>query len=334
MSNTLGRRSFLRKTLQVSATVGAMGISAGSGRELLAQTQTPAQGPLANLRRPDRYEENFYIFNRKPFTWPGGNRIAVWLIPNVEVFVLNHAAGTPNAGIGADVLNYSWREYGMRVGLWRMADAMDSVGARGTVALNASTCELFPKTIEEMKKRGWEMMGHNITNSQTLRGVSFEQEQRIIRTTVAIIERAMGTPVRGWLGSGLAETFTTLDTLAEVGIRYTGDWNNDDLPYRMKVKTGEMYSLPYGNLINDISYFGRGHTGEEYYQMLVDHFDTLYAESQRLPRIMGIPLHPFHTGQASNARPFQRALQHIKQREGVWFATGSEILEAYKRVEA
>src|SRR5687767_1258605 len=114
MSNTIGRRSFLRKTLQASATVGAMGIAARSGRELLAQAT--AQGPLTNLRRPDRYEENFYIFNRKPFTWPGGNRIAVWLIPNVEVFVLNYAAGTPNAGMGLlnntlDVPNYSWREY-------------------------------------------------------------------------------------------------------------------------------------------------------------------------------------------------------------------------------
>ena len=328
MRNIVDRRDFLRKSFQLCATAGALAATATPGSPTFAQTQTN------NVRRPDRYDEGLFILDRKRFTWPGGKTLAVWLIPNVEVFVLNPSAGTPGAGIGENVLNYSWREYGMRVGLLRLADAMDSVGAKGTVALNAGVCEIFPKAIDEMKKRGWEMMGHGLTNSQGLRGMNPDQERTLIHTTLQIIERAMGKPVRGWLGTGLQETFTTLDTLAEAGVRYTGDWNNDDLPYRMKVKTGEMYSLPYGNQINDITFFGRGHTGQEYYQLLVDQFDTLHVDSQKLPRIMGIPLHPFHTGQAANAKSFQRALHYFKQREGVWFTTGSEILETYKKVEA
>ncbi len=321
MRQKITRRNFFRKSLEVG------GAASFAGR-------LGAQTPSNSVRRPDRYDEQLFIFDRKRFTWPGGKTLAIWIIPNVEVFILNPAAGTPNAGVGTDIRNYAWREYGMRVGLWRMADAMDSVGARGTVALNAGTCELFPKAMEEMKKRGWEMMGHGLTNSRNLGGMSLEEEQRYIQTTLQIIAKSMGTPVRGWLGSGLRETFNTLDVLAEGGVQYTGDWNNDDLPYRMRVKTGEMYSLPYGNQINDIDVFGRGHTGEEFYRLLVDQFDTLYAESQRIPRVMGIPLHPFHTGQALNTAGFQKALEYFKQRERAWFATGTEIIEAFKRVEA
>jgi allantoinase len=98
----------------------------------------------------------------------------------------------------------------------------------------------------------------------------------------------------------------------------------------MKVKSGQMFAMPYGNQINDISFFGR-HSGEEYFQLVVDAFDTLYADSQKLSRVMGIPLHPFHTGEPLHIKHFQKAMQYIKQRNGVWFATGSEILDAYKK---
>lgn len=321
MRTTVNRRSFLSKSVPFCAA----GIAAMSGRSIRAQTGT------TSIRRPERYDENSFIFDRKPFTWPGGKTLAVWIIPNVEVFLFGQAANTAAVADEIDILNYSWREYGMRVGLWRVADVMDAAGIKGTVALNAGVCEVFPKAIDEMKRRGWEMMGHNLTNSRSLRGLSPDEEQRVIHTTLEVIERATGTKVRGWLGTGLAENYNTLDVLAEAGIKYTGDWNNDDLPYRMKVKTGNLYTLPYGNAINDISFFGRGHTGEEYYKLVVDQFDTLYADSQKLPRVMGIPNHPFHTGQPLHIKYFQKALQYMKQRERVWFATGSEIIAAYEK---
>jgi len=309
----------LRESLQFCA---AASVAAASG------TNVWAQAVAGGLRRPDRYEDTM-IFNRKRFSWPGGKNLALWIIPNVEVFLFNASGG---AG-ASDVVGYSWREYGTRVGLWRIADVMDKAGLKATVALNAGVCEVFPKAIEEMKKRGWEMMGHNLTNSRSLRGLSPDEENRVIHATLEVIERTTGTKVRGWLGTGLGETYITLDILAEAGVKYTGDWNNDDLPYRMKVKTGEMYTLPYGNAINDITFFGAGHTGEEYYQILVDQFDTLYADSQKLPRVMGIPLHPFHTGQPLHIKGFEKAIQYMKQRERVWFATGSQIIEAYQKAQ-
>jgi allantoinase len=306
-----------RRDLLLSGAAAAAA-SALSGRQ--ASAQAPAS-PVRPASRPNRYDENVLFTERKPFTWPGGATLAVWIIPNVEIFLVN-----PDA---PDVPGYSWREYGMRVGLWRLADAMDNAGVRGTVALNAAVCEVFPKAIEELDRRGWEMMGHNVTNSRGLRNLPPDQENAIIQTTLQVISQTTGKPVRGWLGSGLAETFDTLDVLAAAGVRYTGDWNNDDLPVAMRVKSGAMHGMPYGNEVNDIRFFGSGHTGEEYEQMLRDQFDWLYKDSQTLPRVMGIPLHPFHIGQPLRTKYLAKALQHIKRHERVWFATGSEILEAY-----
>jgi peptidoglycan/xylan/chitin deacetylase (PgdA/CDA1 family) len=287
------------------------------------------------VRRADRYDDSF-IFERKPFTWPGNKTLAVWIVPNVEVWRYDSPSGqaiTPNdRGIVPDVVNYAWREYGMRVGLWRFADILDAAGVKATVALNAAVVEHHPKAVDEMRKRGWEFMGHGITNSENLAGLTLETERNLIQTALRTIEQATGRRPRGWLGSGLTETYNTLDILAEEGVVYCGDWNSDDQPYRMKVKTGRLYSVPYCMEINDIPLFIRkGYTGEQYLQSVVDQFDALYADSAKQPRVMGIPLHPMITGQPLRIKYLERALAHMKQRDNVWFATGSEIVDAYQR---
>jgi peptidoglycan/xylan/chitin deacetylase (PgdA/CDA1 family) len=232
-----------------------------------------------------------------------------------------------------DVFNYAWREYGIRVGLWRFAEVFDDAGVKATVALNAQVCEVFPKAVEEMKKRGWEFMGHGFTNSATLSGLNPEQERDTIRGILKTIEQATGRRPRGWLGAGLVETYNTLDILAEEGVIFCGDWNNDDQPVPMKVKSGKMFGIPYCNEINDIPLFIRkGYTGEQYYRSVIDQFDQLYADSRKQPRVMGIPLHPMITGQPLRINYLRRAIAHMKQHQGVWFATGSEIIDAYQAV--
>ena len=220
----------------------------------------------------------------------------------------------------------------MRVGLWRIADTLDAAGVKATVALNSAVAEAHPKALQEMKKRGWEFMGHGITNSENLAGLNLEKERELIQTVLKTIEQATGQRPRGWLGSGLAETYNTLDILAEEGVIYCGDWNNDDQPYPMKVKKGRMFSIPYCMEINDIPLFIRkGYTGEQYFRSVVDQFDTLYADSAKQPRVMGIPLHPMIIGQPLRIKYLQRALAHIKKHDRVWFATGGEIIDAYQR---
>jgi len=288
------------------------------------------------IRRPERYDDTF-IFERKPFTWPGGKTLAVWIIPNVEVWQFDSPAGaaiSPNTTNRVpDVINYAWRDYGIRVGLWRIADVLDSAGIRATVALNAMVCDVFPKAVEEMKRRGWEFMGHGITNSSTLANLPFSEEREVIQTTLRTIQRATGKRPRGWLGPGLTETFNTLDLLAEEEILYVGDWNSDDQPFAMKVKKGKLFAVPYGMDINDMSLINRlGYTGEQYLRALTDQFDTLYADSEKNARVMGIPLHPFLTGQPWRTPYLKKAIAYFKQHERVWFATGSEIADAYQQI--
>ena len=287
-----------------------------------------------SVRRADRYEDSF-IADRKPFAWPGDRTLAVWIVPNVEVWRYDSPAGTgvsPNAGNRVpDVINYAWREYGMRVGLWRIADVLDAAAIKATVALNSAVCDVHPRAVEEMEKRGWEFMGHGITNSDSLAGLAPEKERGVIQPVLGTIERATGRRPRGWLGSGLTQTYDTLDILAEAGVTYCGDWNNDDQPYPMKVRTGRLFSIPYCMEINDLPlYMRKGYTGEQYYQSVIDQFEQLYADSAKHPRVMGIPLHPMITGQPLRIKYLQRVIAEIKQHERVWFATGGEIIDAYR----
>ena len=325
------RRQFVAKGLLLAGAAGiaASGLASGAAR---------AQTAPRPIRRSERYDDSF-IFERKPFKWPGNNTLAVWFAPNVEVWHYDSAVGaaiTPNpTNRVPDVFNYAWREYGMRVGLWRLADVFDEAGVKATVALNAQVCDVYPKAMDEMKRRGWEFMGHGTTNSTNLAGFDQQpdQERDAIRNILRTIEQASGKRPRGWLGSGLVETYNTLDILAAEGVNYCGDWNNDDQPVPMKVKSGKMFGIPYCNEINDLGvYLRRNWTGEQYLLSVIDQFDTLYADSSKQPRVLGVPLHPMISGQPLRIKYLQRAIAHMKEHQGVWFATGSEIIDAYQAV--
>jgi peptidoglycan/xylan/chitin deacetylase (PgdA/CDA1 family) len=313
-----------------------LGFSGAVGLLPLAPSAAHAQTGDKPLRRSNRYEDSI-ITERKPFLWPGNKTLAVWIAPNVEVWNYESPEGqavSPNTKrIVPDVVNYAWREYGLRVGLWRIADVLDAAGVKATIALNSLVCEHYPQAIAEMKKRGWEFMGHGTTNSESLAGLSLEKERETIRAVLKTIEQSTGGRPRGWLGSGLAETYNTLDILAEEGMIYCGDWNNDDQPYAMRVKSGKLFSIPYCMEINDIPlYIRKGYTGEQYYRSVIDQFETLYADSEKQSRVLGIPLHPMISGQPLRIKYLQRAIAEIKSHERVWFATGSEIIDAYQRL--
>jgi peptidoglycan/xylan/chitin deacetylase (PgdA/CDA1 family) len=325
------RRQFVAKGLLLAGAAGiaASGVASGAAR---------AQTAPRPIRRSERYDDSF-IFERKPFKWPGNNTLAVWFAPNVEVWHYDSAVGaaiSPNpTNHVPDVFNYAWREYGMRVGLWRLADVFDEAGVKATVALNAQVCDVYPKAMDEMKRRGWEFMGHGTTNSTNLAAFDQkpDQERDAIRNILRTIEQASGKRPRGWLGSGLVETYNTLDILAAEGVNYCGDWNNDDQPVPMNVKMGKMFGIPYCNEINDIGvYLRKGWTGEQYLLSVIDQFDTLYADSRKQPRVLGVPLHPMISGQPLRIKYLQRAIAHMKEHQGVWFATGSEIIDAYQAV--
>lgn len=274
------------------------------------------------------------IIDRPRLRWPKGARVALWVQVNLEHFeydqpgtVLPPVRQTPMI---PDVKNAGWRDYGARVGIFRLMEVLDRHGIRASAPTNAQVCTYYPEVIRETQRRNWELMGHGLTNARTLNGLSEAQERAVLRESMAALSEAMGRPPKGWLGPGLAENFGTLDLLAEEGFEYVADWCNDDQPYPIEVPTGRLVGVPYSLEINDFyAFLGAGLDPERFYGTMRDQFDVLYAEGEQTGRIYGLCLHPFVAGQAFRAKWVDKGLEYILGHEGVWAATAEEIANYY-----
>jgi allantoinase len=259
------------------------------------------------------------IVDRPPLAWPDGKRLAFWVVPNIEHLEYLDPEGRANNRDNARL------DYGNRVGIWRVMDVMDRYGVRGTVALNSSVCRHYPRIIRGCLDRGWELMGHGITNSETLNVMPAADEPAAIERTVREIRAAGGT-ARGWLGPGLHESVQTLDLLKKNGVEYVCDWVNDDRPYAFR---NGLYNVPYSLDLNDIRMLTPPVFGaNDWRDMILRTFDTLYAEGGR---VMCIALHPFIIGAPSRIAILEEALKYITARDGVWKTTGGEILDWFKK---
>jgi allantoinase len=271
------------------------------------------------------------IIHRKKLAWPNGARLALWVIPNIEFFSLAENISSSPTGKLPDVPTWAARDYGNRIGVFRFMDVFDRYGIRATVALNSDVCIHHPAIIEEGNKRRWEWMGHNMTNTRRLIDYPEGEEAGVIKTALDVITKSSGKRPKGWLGSGLQETWNTLDHLAAEGVEYVCDWTNDDQPYVMTLESGKrITSIPYSHDINDIPAFERhNRMADEFRQMICDQFDTLYREGAQSGRAMAICLHPYLTGKPYRIGALDAALEYICRHDGVWLATGSEIAQAY-----
>jgi allantoinase len=276
------------------------------------------------------------IVDRPRLRWPNDARVALWVIPNIEFFSLEDSvpAGAGGTGIKPpDVPAWGSRDYGNRVGVFRMMDVMERYGIRGTVALNSDVCKYHPNIIEAGNRLQWEWMGHNRTNTQRLNAVPGEEEPKLIADVVETITAASGQRPLGWLGSGLQETWDSPRHLADAGFQYVADWVNDDQPYYMDVDGGRrLVSMPYSWYINDKPAYDHDHrTTEEFSQMICRQFDVLYREGATSGRVMAIALHPYLSGQPFRIGALETAFEYICGHAGVWLATGSEIVAHYVR---
>jgi peptidoglycan/xylan/chitin deacetylase (PgdA/CDA1 family) len=264
---------------------------------------------------------------------PGGARVAVWIVPNVEHFHYDKPAMslTPmTMSLKPDVLNYAWRDYGVRVGIWRVMEILERQGFPATAAVNSEACERYPQIIEEGNRLGWEWMAHGATNSGLFTGMPLDPERSLITQVLDTIAQATGKRCRGWLGPALTETDNTLDLLVEAGIQYVADWCNDEQPYRMTTRKGPIVAMPYTLELGDIPIFlTHGGTGEDFYKIATDQFDVLYEEGAKIPRVFCMALHPFLIGHPFRARHLERVLAYIKAREAVWITTGGALLDWY-----
>jgi peptidoglycan/xylan/chitin deacetylase (PgdA/CDA1 family) len=270
---------------------------------------------------------------RPPLELPDGARVAVWIAVNVEHFAIDGPGVSIvplTADLTPDPMNYGWRDYGARVGIWRLMEMFDELGLPITAPLHSDVCEAFPEIIEAGNERGWAWVAHGRTTAILQANMERDEERSYLEDTIGTIERLGGRRPRGWLGPALTETFNTPELLAELGLRYVCDWCNDDQPYPLRTTAGRVVSVPYSIEANDIPLLlAKGYTGEQYRQVLVDQFDALYAAGATTGQVMAIPLHPFLVGVPFRLRYLRDALEHILRQDDVWLTTGDEIADWY-----
>jgi allantoinase len=272
------------------------------------------------------------IVTRPRFAWPNGARLAVWVVPNVEHYEYLPDPGprdpwprTPHP----DVLGYGLRDYGNRVGLWRMFDVMDHFGIRCTTSLNLAVFDHYRQILEACERRKWDVMAHGLYNTRYHWNMAEDAERAAIEACVESYRRHTGRQLAGWFSPAATFTLNTPDLVAEAGIKYYCDWYHDDQPFPMRVRNGRLITIPYQMDINDAMTYRHAIEAAEFAQMVIDHFDCVYAEAAHRPLVMCIALHPYIMGQPHRIRHLERALGYVLSHSGVWAATGEEIADWY-----
>ncbi|MFN3545997.1 MAG: polysaccharide deacetylase family protein [Mesorhizobium sp.] len=282
---------------------------------------------------PFNYDYAPYL-NRPRIVWPEGKRLAFWVAPNIEFY---EYAPPPSAARSVwyrpepDILNYSMRDYGNRVGFDRMADVMARYGVRGSVSLNVAVCDHYPEIIERCCELDWELFSHGVYNTRYLYGMTEDQQREIIRDSRDTIKRVSGQNLDGWLSPAISNEATTQDLLAEEGLLYTLDLFHDDQPMPVNTRSGRRFvSVPYMMDVNDVPVLNfRNISPQDYLRLIKDHFDQLYEEGAESGTVMCLPLHPYLIGQPHRLWLLDEALKYVTSHDGVWLATGREIARWY-----
>ncbi|MBM3480545.1 MAG: polysaccharide deacetylase [Alphaproteobacteria bacterium] len=269
------------------------------------------------------------IVGRPGYSWPGGARLAVYVGLNLEHFAFGEGLGAELApgGQQPDVLNYAWRDYGNRVGAWRMIELLDALGWPCSVILNSEIYDYAPQLAAAFRARGDEFIGHGRSNSERQGILDEEGERALIGEATAAIACHEGRAPAGWLGPWISQSRTTPDLLQEAGYTYLLDWCMDDQPVWFRTRKGRILSVPYPQELNDIPMIvGRKIGGDAFADMIVDNLDEMLEQSRAQPLVMGIALHPYLVGQPYRLRYLRRALQHVAaRRDGVWITTAGAI---------
>jgi allantoinase len=274
------------------------------------------------------------IIDRPPLRLPGGKRMVVWTIVNVEEWDIDRPMPrtviTPPAGgvPKPDIPNWAWHEYGNRVGFWRMLEVFDELRIPASLAINGSAIAAYEPIARAAAHRNWEFIGHGFTQ-KNMQKVENEAED-IARTTEAIA-RFSGRRPRGWLGPGLTETWETPDRLVEAGYEYVCDWVLDDQPVVLKTRAGPIVNVPYTQECNDVAMMLiQHHRASEYADRAIDQFEQLAHDARDSARVMAIVVHPYIMGAPHRLKYFRKAIAHIHGAGAVQFWTGEQILDWYK----
>ena len=278
------------------------------------------------------------IVERTPLELPGGARVAVWTIVNLEVWDIARAMArqvlpAPTGEVLLpDVPNWSWHEYGMRVGFWRFKALYDRLGLRPTLSINARVCLDYPQVAAACRDAGWEFMGHAFEQMPMHK---VEDQAAMIERSMDTLERFTGKRPVGWLGPGLTETYETPELLVAAGVKYIGDWVYDDEPTIISTANGPLLTLPYTVELNDITMMIVQHHESPYFlQRCIDAFDRLHSEGAQRAKVMAIAIHPYISGQPHRIRYLEAVYDYVNGKGGVLHWNGEELLAWYRAQQA
>jgi len=284
------------------------------------------------LRHHGRY--GYTPITRRPaFTWPGGRTLAVYVALNLEHYAFGE--GLTESIVPSldahDVLNYSWREYGNRVGAWRLASLFTSLDMPLSVLVNAAIYDHCPELVETFRSRGDEIAAHGRTNSEAQSGLDEAAERALIEDVSSTLRKHEGVAPEGWLGPWIAETPRTPDLLHEAGYRYVLDWCSDDQPVWLATRQGRILAVPYPQELNDSNAIvGRHMSAPDFADAIVDQFDEMREQSASQPLVMGVALHAYIAGQPFRLKHLRRAFAHIaRERDAIWLSTAGAIARHY-----
>jgi allantoinase len=272
------------------------------------------------------------IHARPDYVWPNGARLAVYIGFNIEHFAFGEGMGACIGPVSPqpDVLNYSWREYGNRVGAWRCLDLFDELALPTGALINTALYEHCPELVEVFQRRGDELIAHGFSNSMRQADLTEEAEHALLLSCRERIGQQSGAAPTGWLSPWISETRATPDLLAETGYDYTLNWCHDDQPVAMRTRSGRtLWSIPYPQEVNDIPMIvARLMSGEAFAQLITDTLDEMLLQARSQPLVMGIALHPYLVGQPHRLRHLRRALTQVARARDageIWVTTPGAI---------
>ncbi len=275
---------------------------------------------------------------REPVKWPNDAKVALWISYSLEFFPLDQPAKPFKAPGGMvtpypDLRHFTTRDYGNRVGIQRLWKVLDKHGLKASAAVNSKVAERYPYLVNKINERGDELIGHGVDMGKIhYGGMDDGEEQALIKESLESLRQASGQPVTGWWSPGKSQSWNTMKHLAANGVVYCCDWGNDDMPYQMNEAGGNLWAMPHGDEIWDRTIImDKKHNEEEFVEEVQDAFSVLYNETDKYGgRVLSLVLTPYIMGLHYRIKYLDQVLGWIKEHDGVWSATGTEILDAFK----